>query len=102
MKSYLGVGNINEKSNGTCVYYIRSLNEISILINHFDKYPLITKKYADYLLFKSAFDIIKNKQHLTEKGFKEIVALRASLNKGLPEKLKEAFPNITASERSNV
>lgn len=102
IKSYLGVGNINEKSNGTCVYYIRSLNEISILINHFDKYPLITKKYADYLLFKSAFDIIKKKQHLTEKGFKEIVALRASLNKGLPDKLKEAFPNITPSERSNV
>ena len=67
LKSYLGVGNINEKSNGTCVYYIRSLNEISILTNHFDKYPLITKKHADYLLFKSALDILKKKQHLTDR-----------------------------------
>lgn len=101
IKSYLGVGNISVKSNGTCVYYVRALNDISILINHFDKYPLITKKHADYLLFKSAFDILKKKQHLTEKGLNEIVAIRASLNKGLPGKLKEAFLNITPLERPN-
>jgi len=95
------VGNINVKSDGTCVYYIRSLDEINILINHFDKYPLITKKHTDYLLFRSAFEIIRKKQHLTEKGFNEIVALRASLNKGLPEKLKEAFPNVTPLVRSD-
>lgn len=102
IKSYLRVGKINQKSNGTCVYCIRSLKEIATLIDHFDKYPLITKKQADYLLLKSAYEIIKNKQHLTEEGFKKILALKASMNNGLPASLKEAFPNIIPSERPVV
>lgn len=102
IKSYLGVGKINQKSNGSCVYSIRALNEISVLIDHFDKYPLITKKYADYLLFKSAYEIIKNKQHLTKDGFNNIIALKATSNMGLSPSLKEAFPDILPVERSDV
>lgn len=102
IKSYLGVGKINQKSDGTCVYYIKSFKEINVLIDHFDKYPLITQKLADYLLFKSAFEIIKNKQHLTETGFKDILAIKASINKGLSLPLKEAFPNITPFLRPSV
>jgi hypothetical protein len=104
IKSYLGVGKINQKSNGSCVYSIRALNEISVLIDHFDKYPLITKKYADYLLFKSAYEIIKNKQHLTKEGFKNIVAIKATSNLGLMLRtaLKEAFPDILPVERPEV
>jgi hypothetical protein len=102
IKSYLGIGKINQKSDGSCVYYIRGLNEISVLIDHFDKYPLITKKYADYLLFKSAYEIIKNKQHLTKDGFNKIITLKATTNKGLSPSLKEAFPNIIPSERPYV
>jgi hypothetical protein len=95
IKSYFGVGQINQKSNGTCVYYVRSFKEISVLLDHFDKYPLLTQKQADYLLFKSAFEIIKSKEHLTKEGFYKILSIRASMNKGLPPALKEAFPNIT-------
>ena len=62
-------GKINQKSNGTCVYNVRSFKELSIIIDHFDKYPLLTQKQADYLLFKSAFLIIKTKEHLTQEGF---------------------------------
>lgn len=65
IKSYLKVGTINQKSKGSCVYYLRRLPDISILIDHFDKYPLLTQKYADYLLFKSAYNILKKKEHLT-------------------------------------
>ena len=36
IKSYLGVGKINQKSNGTCVYSVRSFKELSIIIDHFD------------------------------------------------------------------
>ena len=41
-----------------------------------------------------SFDIIKDKKHLTLEGLQEIVSIRASLNKGLPERLKLAFPKI--------
>nr|YP_009364303.1 hypothetical protein [Ophiocordyceps sinensis]ARF03413.1 hypothetical protein [Ophiocordyceps sinensis]QDH07192.1 GIY-YIG endonuclease [Ophiocordyceps sinensis] len=100
IKSYLGVGQIYQKSNGTCVYCVRSFKEINVIIQHFDQYPLLTQKQADYLLFKSAFEIIRNKEHFTH--FHKILALRASINKGLPPALKEAFPNITPWVRPNV
>nr|QBM09656.1 hypothetical protein [Dactylella sp.] len=92
--SYLGVGKIYHKSNGSCVYNVRSIEEISVIIAHFDKYPLITQKHADFLLFKAVFEIIKNKDHLTEKGFHRVLALKASINKGLSAELTKAFPNI--------
>ena len=88
IKSYLGIGGINQKSDGTCVYYIRQFQDISILIDHFDKYPLITQKFADYLLFKFAFEIIKKREHLTLEGLHKLLAIRDAMNKGLPESLE--------------
>ena len=31
-------------------YRVESLKDLTIIINHFNKYPLITKKQADYTL----------------------------------------------------
>lgn len=64
------------------------------------KYPLITQKYADYLLFKQAVLLILNKEHLTLEGLEKIVAIKASMNLGLSSTLKEAFTdNITIVKR---
>ena len=63
---------------------------------------MITQKFADYLLFKSAFEIIKKKEHLTLEGFHKLLAIRGGMNKGLPEILKDAFTNITPVKRSSV
>jgi hypothetical protein len=54
---------------------------------------------ADYLLFKQAFEMIKNKEHLTLEGLTKIVAIKASINKGLPDVLKEAFPDVEPVKR---
>lgn len=48
----------------------------------------MTKKLADYLLFKKVSFMVLNKEHLTLKGLTEIIAIRCVLNKGLPESLK--------------
>lgn len=80
-------------------FIVSSIKELEVIINHFDKYPLLTQKQADYLLFKSAFFIIKTKEHLTQEGFHKILALRASINWGLSDKLKAAFPNIKPVNR---
>jgi hypothetical protein len=40
--------------------------------------------------------------HLEEKGIKEIINLRASLNWGLSPQLKKAFPNTIAAPRPNI
>lgn len=43
-----------------------------------------------------------SKKHLTKEGLLQIVALKASLNKGLSDQLKEAFPNIIPIKRLNI
>lgn len=47
----------------------------------------MTKNKADFLLFVSAVNIIKQGDHLTNKGLTKIVSIKASMNKGLSDKL---------------
>ena len=42
---------------------------------------------------------MQRKEHLTQKGLLAIISLRASLNLGLSESLKTAFPNIVPAIR---
>jgi hypothetical protein len=57
IKNYFGgVGNILTKEKS--VSFIISNKELSVLIEHFNKYPLITKKRADFELFKRAVEFI--------------------------------------------
>ncbi len=76
------------------MFQITKLGDLVFIIDHFKIYPLKTQKYADFLLFKKAFDIINDKKHLTIEGLHELISIRASLNKGLTDRLKLAFPNI--------
>jgi len=99
IKNYFGVGNIYILNENSVLLIIKSPKELKVVIDHFDSYPLLTKKFEDYIFFKHAFDIVKNKNHLTEEGLKQIVAIKASLNWGLSETLREAFPDITPAIR---
>lgn len=94
IKKSLGVGRISKNGDKAVMYAVDSIKEIPVIINHFDKYSLVTQKLSDYLIFKKCFDIIKEGNHLTEEGLLEIIGLKSNLNLGLSVKLKEAFPNI--------
>ena len=99
IKDYFGGGSITKHGNTTLQYTIKSLKDLNIIISHFDKYPLISQKWADYQLFKSAVFLLKNKVHLTREGFNMILSIRASINLGLSEELKLTFPNVTPMAR---
>ena len=96
-----GIGRINSGKDEV-VFRVRTLKEVLLLIDFFDLHPLITQKKADYNIFKQVALIMKDKQHLTPEGLLEIVKLRASLNLGLTDTLKSAFPNICATPRLQV
>jgi hypothetical protein len=80
-------------------YKIHSIKELGVLIDHFDKYPLITQKLADYQLFKQAFDLISRKEHLTKDGLEKLVAIKASVNNGLSSDLKASFSSVISLPR---
>lgn len=87
-------------SKDKCHYVVSSLSQISnTIIPHFDKYPLISQKQGDYLLFKDVVSRMLNKEHLTREGLEQIVAIKASLNLGLPEKIKQAFSLVIPVQR---
>jgi hypothetical protein len=97
------VGSISTKHGPqTIKYYVQSIKDLAIIIDHFDKYPLITQKRADYEIFKQVFYLISRKEHLTMEGLNKIVAIKASINKGLSSELKAAFPLITPVQRPKV
>ena len=54
-----GIGGISEKTNSVS-FKIQS-RDLAILINHFDNYPLITKKQADFKLFKKIVELVNKK-----------------------------------------
>jgi len=96
--NYFGGGGIRVLNENNLRFYIESLKDLTAVINHFDKYPLFTKKQEDYLLFKEVFDLLNNKKHLTQEGLRQIVGIKALLrNKGLSDSLLEAFPDITSA-----
>jgi len=104
IKSELGVGKIYSSRADSVELQVSSFKDIGAIINFFEKYPLITQKWADYLLFKKAYELMLNKEHLTIEGLLKLVELKASINRGLTDQLKETFPEIDskANQRSIV
>lgn len=98
MQRFFGCGyvSIYDKSAS---YEVVKLSELSSIVEHFNNYPLKTKKSADFLLFKKALDIVSNKEHLTTAGLTKLISIRATLNKGLSERLKVAFTKVIPEPR---
>ena len=104
IQSYFGVGKIYiANKDNSVTYSVDSLTDlIEKIIPHFDRYPLISQKRADYILFKSAIKIIASKDHLNHKGLEKILSIKSSLNRGLSSKLIKLYPNIIPVSRPLV
>lgn len=102
IKNYLGVGTI-QSNKEIREFVVTDINQImSVIIPHFNKYPLLTLKAADFKLFVLAVNLINTKAHKTLDGVYKLVAIIASINTGLSDKLKQAFPDIIAIPRPVV
>jgi len=94
LKAYFnGVGNILREKD-FFHYRVTGIKDLALIVDHFDKYPLITQKQRDYLLFKQGFELVSRKEHLTKEGLHKIISIKASINKGLPSELNTYFPSI--------
>ena len=103
IKNFFRVGSINyDKKGKSFKFIVSSQEDLSRIIRHFKKYKLLTKKRADFELWCKIIEIIKTKRHLTFQGLLEILAVRGSLNLGLSDKLKLAFPDVVPAERPIV
>lgn len=103
IKEFFGVGNISSNKE-TALYQVNSIKDlVKVIIPHFELYPLLTKKRADFLLFRLAIELIKQKEHKNIEGIHKLIGIKASLNKGLLNKeLNSSFKNIVPQERTEV
>ena len=111
IQSTLRIGNINKQRAEAFQFRVDSIKDLKALFNHFEKYPLIYQKLRDYLLFKQALDLIFIKEHLTmnflpktdaSSGLREIVAIKAAMNNGLPAPLKAVFTHLKSVNRPRI
>lgn len=99
IRDTLGVGKVRKNSKTTAIYRVDNIQELQTIIDHFNNFPLVSAKLSDFLLFEQCYNLIKQKQHLTQEGLEQILALKCNLNKGLSDELKEAFPHIVPVNR---
>lgn len=69
-KFFGGIGYVsNPNKNTTVEFRVSTINDIvNVIIPHFDNYPLFTKKYSDYVLFKNIIKLMLEKNHSTLEG----------------------------------
>ena len=82
IKNTLKEGKIRKNGINSVQYVVESIQELQVIVNHFDNYPLVTEKGSDYLIFRQCFEIIKQREHLTgaQRGLLNLIGLKSSLN----------------------
>ena len=66
-------------------YCVRNKTDlIEKICPFFNKYTLQTAKRSDFELFKQVLEIIKNGEHLTDKGFMKIQEIASQMNRQKP------------------
>jgi len=96
---FFGIGNIYKHGKNMMRYKVSSIKNLTKhIIPHFDKYNLLTDKRNDFELFKQVIHIL-NKGSLSIVDLKNIVCIKASLNRGLSSNLKSIFLEVIPVKR---
>lgn len=96
LRAFFDVGILTERKNNRIVYYVQAFTDLTkVIIPHFNKYPLLTQKNADFILFKDVVDLLNSKEQASMEGLQKIINIRASMNKGLSEDLKNVFSSTS-------
>jgi hypothetical protein len=110
IQSFFGVGAVYiREDRRLSVYRVTNVNYIKdVIIPHFTKYPLISKKRLDFLLWSEVIKLILNKDHLTPEGFLKVLSYYASTpfffnkkkgGRGVSKKVLEYYPNIIPADK---
>ena len=102
IKKILGVGKISPQCPNKLQFQVQSQKDLGSIIKFFKKYKLHTQKHTDFQFLDEIYILMLNKEHLTKDGLTKIVAIKASMNRGLSEELKLAFPDVVPVVRPIV
>lgn len=69
----------NKKNSEVLSVHLSSLESVEFLVNYFNKYPLIGDKLNDFKKWEIVYNMIQQKEHLTDKGRLRIKSLLIKL-----------------------
>ena len=75
-------GKVRKTHNNTATLKITNKEGIRVLINFFDKYPILGNKCLDYAAFREIAILKERNQHNTKEGYKRCVELYVNQNTG--------------------
>ena len=105
IKSYFGCGFIRRDwSDKTVKFEIRDHKDlVQKVIPHFEKFPLISAKHNDFILFKTICEIVDSQKHLSRVGFAAIVNLSYQMNgSGKRKRTKEEIISSLREDKDIV
>ena len=68
-------------------FRVRSRSDLSVIINHFNEYPLQSTKALNFIYFCEIFNLINKKVHTNIPGFLYLASFINRLNKPLSDSL---------------
>ena len=82
IQSYFGCGSVRpDRSDKTLKWETRKLEDLlDRVIPHFERYPLLSGKHADFERFAAVCRLIADRSHRTASGLVEIVELARGMN----------------------
>lgn len=96
IKDTLKCGTLRERKDGVIYYEVTNINSLhESVIPFFEKFSFISiKKQTNFKIFREIVQLMKNGEHLNEKGFEKIVLLREKLNEGIGRKRKYTLQDV--------
>ena len=83
LKSFFGCGVVRTNHGERMAYRVRRLEHLrEIIVPFFEKNPLKTQKYVDFLKFRDVLRQMDQKRHLTAEGIKAIRDIASAMNRG--------------------
>jgi hypothetical protein len=80
--AFFGFGRVStSETSGMTTFITSSLSDSFKIIEHFDNYPLQSKKSKDFEDWKKVAIMIKNKEHLTSEGMDIILIIKGGMNR---------------------
>ena len=83
LKQFFGCGVVRQNHGDRMAYRVRGLESLmERIIPFFEKHPLKTKKYLDFLKFRKVLIMMQRNEHLTLDGIEKIRQIASEMNRG--------------------
>jgi hypothetical protein len=84
LETYVNYKNFSTAEKSVSLQFTKISDIINKIIPFFENYQIIGIKSLDFSDFKKVADKVNTKQHLTKKGFNEILNIKSSMNNRRP------------------